>query len=92
MLGRAEPWPKAALLCRARGKAAPQPWAQGLEDEVGHVPPCAVQKHPAFPARLWLEPSPGTAAGKSLGSSSCFGVVEVSGAAVHFCYFMFVAV
>lgn len=48
MLGHAEPWPKAALLCSSRGKAAPQPWAQGLEDKVGHVPPGAMQKHPHF--------------------------------------------
>lgn len=46
----------------------------------------------SFPERLWLEPSPGTAAGKSLGSSLRFDVLEVSGAALYFCYFMFVAI
>lgn len=91
-LGHAESRPKAALICRARGKAAPQPWAQGLENRVGHGPPRAMWKYPAFPVRLWLEPSPDTATGKSLGSSSGFAVVEVSGAAVYFCYFMFVAI
>lgn len=34
VLGRAESWPRAALLCRARGKAAPQPWVQGLQNKV----------------------------------------------------------
>lgn len=60
--------------------------------KVGHGSPLAMQKGPGFPVRLWLEQSPSTASGKSLGNSTGFALVKVCGVTVYFCYLVFVGI